>query len=191
MGILVTPKSVKELTPAIRSGYYFPTSSPAATGTSSALGVGTMRVVPWIVSKRVTLTRLGVDVSGAGEAGAKVRPVLYADGGDGYPGALVVDGGQLAADAVAVPEATVSVVLEPGVYWIGAIVQAVVTTQPTVRAVSNWHPPIVITTGTSAPAAAVTAVGYAATGVTGAPPATFPAGQGASGFAARIIAKAA
>jgi hypothetical protein len=131
--------------PTYKSGVYYFCNSPGATSTNAALGNGTLRVSPWVVTKAVTITRIGLEFTAAGEANSVIRLGIYADDGTGFPtGAPVLDAGTIStgtgnAGNVAtggtpgVYEITVSQVLNPGVYWVGAAVQAAPTTQPTIR----------------------------------------------------------
>lgn len=175
-----------------KSGYWFyPVSQHSAT-TSGALGNGTLKVAAWILDGDVTLSAIAADISAAGDAGAaKFRPAIYADDGTYYPGALVVDGTQLAADAIAVPEAAINVTLAAGVYWIGGVVQGVTTTQPTVRTISGWFPRLPVAVSTAKPAAAGSLCGYQIAGITGALPSTFTAGGTGTANIPRILLKAA
>jgi hypothetical protein len=176
----------------LASGTYYYPISPLAVGTSSTLGVGFLHVTPWIVGQPTSIARLCAEVSGAGEAGSKVRLGLYADAGTNYPGALVVDGGTINGDSATVQEVTVAVTLAPGQYWLAAAVQVVVTTQPTVRTASGWLPPVPISAGTSLPAAAGTAgIGYSLSGVTGALPSTYTAGGTAGATKPRVFVRTA
>lgn len=157
------------LTPALATGSYHFTSSPGSTGTANSLGVGTMRLIPWLVTTTTSLTRIGGEVTSAGDAGSKVRLVIYSDTG-GKPGALVLNAGQINGDSATVQELTIAQTLTPGLYWIGGIVQTVTTTQPTMRTVSAWTPPIPIWLNTTIPTANLQVVGVQQTGVTAAPP---------------------
>lgn len=181
------------ITPVAATGQYIFTSSPGATATSAALGNGNLRVIPWLVTRAMAIDRIAAEIvtGTTADAGAKYRLGIYADNGNAYPGALLLDAGQIAADVVAVAELTVALTLPAGLYWIGGAVQSVVTTQPTVRTVSNWTPPVPIGPGTSAPAAGTGAFGYTNTGVTAALPATFTATVAGSGNAPRCHVRAA
>jgi hypothetical protein len=86
---------------------------------------------------------------------------------------------------------TVSLTLPTGLYWIGGVVQSAATTQPTVRVVSNWTPPVPISGGTSAPAATAAYVANTQTSVSGALPATFTATAVAGAAAVRVHVRAA
>lgn len=173
------------------SGQYFQTSSPAASGTSSTLGVGTLGLVPWVVYKTFTIDRIGAEVTTVGDAGSKFRLGIYADTGNCYPGTLVLDAGQIAGDSATVQALTISQQLSPGIYWIGGVVQTVATTQPTIRTVANWHPPVPISTGTSVPTAGQNMTGYQQTSVTGALPSTFTTTVSAGATRPRVFARAA
>lgn len=175
------------------AGAYFFVTSQGAADVSAALGVGTLRLSPWLVQRTIPIARLGAEVATVGEAGSKFRITLYGDTGSTYPGALIVDAGQIAGDVADRHELTVSTTLQPGLYWVGGVVQAVTTTQPTMRTVLDWHAPAQIPMG--ATLATVTAnakpVCLTTAGVTGAAPASFPAGASQGGIAGRIFARSA
>lgn len=159
--------------------------SPHSTSTSGTLTNNTLRLAPWYVPVACAIDRLGGDIATVGEAGSKVRLGIYGDNGTAYPGALVLDGGQIAGDSATVQELTVSLTLSPGLYWIGGVVQSATTTQPTVRINNNWYGPVMLALTTSAPAASATATGYAQSSVSGALPANFTTSVTASGSAPR------
>jgi hypothetical protein len=156
----------------VAGSYIFPIS-PGVVGSSNTLGNSTLRVAPWLVTRQCVIDRIGIGVSVVGEAGSKFRLGIYADNGAAYPGALLLDAGQVAGDAVDVPELTVSLTLSAGLYWIGGAVQAAATTQPTIRTASGWHMPISISTGTSVPSSTLAIGGFTQASVTGALPSTF------------------
>lgn len=175
---------------ALTTGRYYLTASQNAVQSVSTLGVGNLRVTPWFVPNAVTVSRIGAEIVSAGDSGSKLRLGIYADDGTCYPGALVLDAGTIAADSNTVQEITVSQALTPGLYWVGAAVQIVSVTQPTVRCVNA--PPIVphIHVGAAAPSAAQLTFGFVHTSVTGALPTPFTSTVGASSTApARIFVK--
>lgn len=169
--------------PNPRPGSYFFPVSGSGSSTSNGLTNSVLRLTPWIITQRMAIDRIGAEVTVVGEAGSKFRLGIYADNGFGYPGALVLDAGQIAGDAVAVAELACSLVLPPGIYWIGGAVQSAPTTQPTMRTVAIWLPPVPVALS-GAPAAGINLVCYSQTGVSGALPANY-SGTGTSGFAAR------
>lgn len=160
---------------------YYPTSSPHSATTSAALGNEVVRVVPWVVAVPMTLQELICEVTASGNGGARFRMGICSDSGRCYPKTLMVDTGQSTVDISPFYRATQTLLsLEPGLYWIGGVVQGATTTQPTMRTVApDWVPPANnMSLGSTLPAASaatpVTTVGYKATGIAGAPPTTFP-----------------
>lgn len=185
MADLATPLGWGEL---VTGNYYF-TASPSAVSTSATLGNGSLRLAPWVVPNAVTVVRVGTDIATAGEAGSKFRIGIYADNGGGYPGALVVDAGQINGDSNTAQELTVSTALTAGLYWIGGAVQSAPTTQPAVRIASSNVALIAVTTGTSMPAAAAATSGFLQTSVSGALPDPFTATPAAANLVPRIFVK--
>lgn len=165
--------------------YYFP-QVHSGTGTSGSLGNNTLRLSQIVVAKTVTLTSIGAEITSAGEVGSKFRIGIYADAG-GYPGGLLLDAGQIAGDSATVQELAVSsLVLVPGIYWIGGVVQNAPTTQPTIRLVNFMFNTALATI----PGVNATAGGYQQTGVTGALPSTFTSTLSQIGTMPRIFWKA-
>ena len=179
-------------TPAWQSGCYYQATPSAAVATSATLGVGVVRVTPMAIQRSVSLVRIGAEVTSAGDAGSTVRLGIWSDLG-GYPGALVLDAGTISGDSATVQEITITLTLRPGMYWVGAAVQGVTTTQPTIRSLSSpassGHVPL--TTGTLPAANAVPNIGYSQTSVPGAFSAAFTTSKSATGTAARIFVKTA
>lgn len=172
--------------PATNQYFYF--ASPSGVTTVNTLGNGNLRLSPWVVERPITLTRLAAEVTTIGDVGSKIRLGVYSDTGTLLPNALLVDAGQIAGDATGVQELTISLALAPGVYWIGGAVQAVTTTQPTLRAVSNWTPPFNLPAGTTLPGAGSSLLGWTQASVTGALPSTFTASS-TSGSMMRVIGR--
>lgn len=172
------------------SGRYYFLPPFASVTTSATMGVATLRAVPFWVPNRVTLSRLGAEITSAGDAGSKLRLGIYADDGTGRPGALVIDAGQINGDSATVQELTISQVLRPGVYFACSVVQSVTTTQPTVRTVSPQGLLPNTDAGTSIPGAAATAVGFSQSSVTAALPSVWT-GTATSGSVPRIFGKVA
>ena len=176
---LATRNDLKIIAPSSYvSGNYYLCNSPSGSSTNGALGNGTLRLGGWLVTTPVTITRLFTDFTVAGEANSVFRIGIFADDGSGRAGALVLDAGTIStgtgnAGTVAtggtpgVYELTVSITLQPGLYWVGGAVQGAPTTQPTMRTVSNPLSPGG-PMGTTLPAAGGSHGGYIATGVTGA-----------------------
>ena len=155
------------------SGQYYLANSAQAASTSAALGFGTLRVSPWIVTATVPVVRLFAEHTVAGDAASVLRLGIYADDGTGKPGALIVDGGTLATGGTAAAaEVTISKTISPGLYWVGGVVQGS-GTQPTIRTTSVSTIPSVIPLGTTLPVANTVASGWSVSGVTAALPDPF------------------
>ncbi len=179
-GALVTGWSVVNPPPARpvpsnAAGRYLWPVSAAAASTSAALTNGTLRLAPWELLVPITIDRLGAEIvtGTTGDVGSKLRLGAYLDNGNAYPGALLLDAGQIAGDSIAVQDLTVSKVIPAGIIWVGGALQSVVTTQPTVRITNNPDLPVMLVGPNTIPGAGATSVGYAMTGVTGALPANF------------------
>ncbi|UUG69986.1 glycoside hydrolase [Arthrobacter phage Zucker] len=171
----------------LKAGTYNYTLPCTGTTTNNSLGNGTLRATPWYVPRAVTVSRIGAEITAAGDAGSTLRLGIYAGDGSGYPGALVAGTeATIPADAVAVAEATINATINPGVYWVVAVVQGVTTTQPTVRVPAN----VMVSIGRpSIPSANNSDICYAQTGVTGALPATFSTSISTAGQAPRVFVK--
>lgn len=78
-----------------------------------------------------TLDRIGIEVTGAGGVGSVIRLGLYADNGEGFAGALILDAGTVDSTGTGVKEITVSQAVSAGLYWLAYVAQ--VGTAPTVR----------------------------------------------------------
>lgn len=174
-----------------RSGMYYLTTPHPSTGTSNTLGNGTGRFSPWVVRRAMRFTRIGAEVTAPGEAGSVVRLGIYADDGTGYPGTLVLDAGTIAGDSATVQEITIAQVLNPGLYWVGGVVQNAPTTQPTVRTLAADGTGLMpLTAGATPGANQPLGVAFVGLNMTGAFPATWPtASPNISGLAARVFVK--
>lgn len=172
------------------SGAYYYTSSPNGVVPSNTLGVGTLRVVPWVVPKPLSISRIGAEIATVGEAGSKLRLGVYNDNGSGLPGTLLFDSGQINGDSATVQEITATRVIPAGLYWVGGVVQSVTTTQPTVRIASvvSWTPPVPIWLGPTIPTSNSVVLGVSMTGVTAALPTPFVA-SASTAFAPRVFVK--
>lgn len=112
-------------------------SSPS-TGTALTTGaptVNNLRVTPFIVSKVMTVDQMAINVTTAGAASGCTADVgIYADNGNSYPGARVIDAGSAVVSATGVKTFTTNlpVMLDPGLYWL-AYEHNCATTVPTIR----------------------------------------------------------
>ncbi len=155
-----------------KNGYYFGSFMTAvALTTQSVSSVNSLRAFPFFVPKTMRFDRIAINVTTAASANGVARIGIYADNGSLYPGALVVDGGEVATDATGVKEKNIDVTLQGGkLYWLCIITGTATGTQ--VRAIDRGaaYPinGLDNTLGTSC------YLGYAVAQAYGALPATFP-----------------
>jgi len=175
--------------PPWQSGRYY-TPIWGSTGTQ-LLTSNQLRLACFYVPNQVTLSRIGAEITLAGEAGAVLRLGIYADDGTGQPGALVVDAGTVPADVAAVVETVINVTLNPGFYWVGGVPQSCPTTAPTVRASLSGAITANIAIGTATPGAGAASVGISKSGVSGVLPTPCGAISWGSGNNTRCFVKVA
>lgn len=152
------------LATSLRAGKFLSLPNRAVT-TSNALGNGTMRTTPIYLAAPLTVNQLGVGITAPGDAASVMRIGIYADAG-GLPGAVLADV-TVAADAIAIPMADLPAPLRllPGWYHIGAVVQGVTVTQPTVTVTTAAADGLLVFNPATT---AVAPVGYSKGGVTAA-----------------------
>mgnify|MGYP001592524472 FL=1 len=107
-------------------------------GTTLVVTAGRIYYLPIFVADPQTYIRIGAEVTVAGAAGKVIRLGIHA-WNKGVPGALVLDAGTIAADAVATAEITISKLLQ-GWYFLTFVSDGA----PTVRALLNTYaiPPV-------------------------------------------------
>lgn len=149
-------------------GYYGPGDGPVGTllMTNQQMVLGPMMIESFFVTNEV-----GIDVTTAGTEG-NLYVAIYLDNGSGYPGALyyttpaltVTPGAFKSTAALAIP-------LTPGLYWVGCLVNGVVTTAPTIRTLATNSRFV----GETAGANDINTAGYASPStLSTTPPASFP-----------------
>lgn len=107
-----------------------------------AIAKDTMRWTPIIIPKRVTVTKMAINVTIAGDAGTVARLGIFAAvSGSCLPGTLILDAGTVSIAGTGAVELTISQVLDPGLYWLGINHNS--TTSPTLRScISTAFPPV-------------------------------------------------
>lgn len=132
---------------------YTAMNQAVALGTA---GVGAaanaLRVLPFIPPMDITADRICCNCTTL-FSGGKIRLGIFADNGSLYPGALLVDSGDITCDAAGFKDVTISQVLVGGtLYWIGYVVNGVTTlafskiaagTTPSIMGVTAANPPVV------------------------------------------------
>lgn len=129
---------------------------------------------PYLVSVGGTIDRLQIYHVGVPTASVVGRLGIYSTGSDGYPGALVVDGGtvDLSTAGGVIKEVVVNQALASGtLYWLAFVMQG--GTGPTLRRWSSFHRGVVQVPSASASVAAplFAYAAYRQNSVTGALPA--------------------
>jgi hypothetical protein len=142
----VTPKTVgvNWVPSNYVSGNYYGIGFATGITTTASSGNGNLRLSQWVVTDSITVTRLAMSFTVAGDANSVYRIGIFNhDAATGKPSTLVLDAGTIStgtgnAGTVAtggtpgIYELTVSQALTPGWYWVGAVIQGVSVTQPTV-----------------------------------------------------------
>lgn len=152
------------------SRYYTNCVSGGTVNTSGFLTSGRMLCSPIMFPDRVTLTRIGIDITSSA-ASSTTRLGLYTVGADGLPGDLVLDAGTVDSSTTGVKEITISQEVY-GTYYLACAGQggspqcrATSHTSYAVPYMENWL-------GIASSTNTFSAVVYE-NGVTGAFPATF------------------
>uniref|UniRef100_A0A6M3Y024 Uncharacterized protein n=1 Tax=viral metagenome TaxID=1070528 RepID=A0A6M3Y024_9ZZZZ len=82
-----------------------------------AMSANVLYASPFYIARKLTVDRIAINVITAGIAGTRGRLGIYNLDTNLYPGALIVDGGEVAVDAVAVVAATINQALTKGIYF--------------------------------------------------------------------------
>lgn len=168
-------------TPHRIGGYY----SGEGTQDTLTLTEDLMVVGPVVVDEFISVSEIGVDVTTAGSEG-NLYTALYADTGNGYPGALIHKSAALAVTTGFKSTASLTtILLPPGLYWAGAVCNQVTTTVATVRSLINNS----VYVGETAGANDVDCAGYSMAAQTGAPPDTFGSTAAVVGEVPRVFLK--
>lgn len=100
-----------------RSGlYHFGVSSPDMV--TAAVTVDTFDAIPFYTPVTQSFDRIAVGVTVAGAAGTRVRMGVYANLEFIYPGALILDAGEVAVDVTGERFLPITLTLTPGLYWL-------------------------------------------------------------------------
>lgn len=176
----VTPAKLDHAAPSprYRSGFYY---GPQTGRTVNGNGADNLTAVPFWVGESWTFDRIACAVTTAA-AGSTVRLGIYADNGQGLPGALVLDAGTVSGEAVAAVEATISQSLAPGWYWLAAVNQG---GNPALRGCSSFATMPVGSATAAESTQSQPVTGHLMGGVTGALPATFT--RSASALAPALV----
>jgi len=73
---------------------------------------------PCLITRPLTVDRIGIHVQTAASAGKKARLGIHKDNGLVYPGELVVDAGEIPIDSIGLKVITISQSFSRGIYWL-------------------------------------------------------------------------
>lgn len=111
-----------------KTGRYFGSFLTGGAVTTQALAsANSLRVFPFFVPKTMRFDRIAIRVSTAATgATPRIRLGVYEDKGDGsvYPGALVLDAGEVAVNTTGLKELAIDLTLRGGkLYWLALVGQ--------------------------------------------------------------------
>lgn len=87
-----------------------------APGSTVALTNNASRYTPFIVVKKCTIDRLGIDISGAGSVGSVLKLGIY-NSSNSMPSTLLLDAGTVNGNSATFQAITVNQVMDPGLYF--------------------------------------------------------------------------
>ena len=169
------------------TGLWYAASAPGngeANGLDPGKALGAAHFVPFISRTSFTADRIGIGAHSNGDATMAVRLGIYADDGNFWPGARILDAGTIACNAIANTAAiTISQALTAGtLYWLVFAYQGTGTGFPNIKAMANLNNNL-MNAGLSSQDAISNGSDqwyYIPSGVTGALPSAFPARSTAS-----------
>lgn len=174
------------------SGNYYAAVNMTSLATST-FTANQLRLVPFVITKSVTLASLALETTVVGDAGSVARLGIYGADSNGQPTTLVAEAGTVPTDAVGCPEVAFASppTLAPGVYWGAVVVQGAVTTQPTLRTTNINNPVVPVGSPTALTAGAVKTTYSGATVATGSALPASPGTLSGSSLLPRLIFKVA
>ena len=115
-----------------KTGRYFGSFlTGGAITTQSLASANSLRAFPFFIPKTMKFDRIAIRVSTAATgATPRIRLGVYEDKGDGsvYPGALVLDAGEVAVNTIGLKELAIDLTLKGGkLYWLSLIGQDTAT----------------------------------------------------------------
>lgn len=159
-----------------KPGRYFGSFLTGGALTTQAVGsVNSLRAFPFFVPKTERFDRISINVATAGTGTTpRVRLGIYADDGSVYPGALVLDAGEIDVSTTGVKELTIDQKLIGGkLYWLVLVGQD--TASLVVNAISAAD--AIPVSGFDSGLTGTPYLGYAHTQTYGALPASYPTGS--------------
>lgn len=109
-------------TTSLRSGYWYGSPFSGASAPTAAT-LNRVLATPMLVGRTTIFQTAAVNISTAASTGGVVRLGIYADDGNGAPGALITDWGTVDATSTGVKNITITNTLAPGLYWLCGVSQ--------------------------------------------------------------------
>ena len=107
---------------ALETGKYMrPMLATGDMTSTMALTPNRLYTVMWPLARAVTCDRIAMNVNVAAEAGKKARLGICRDTGAYYPGALLLDAGEVDVSSTGLKALAVSLELDAGMYWVACI----------------------------------------------------------------------
>lgn len=119
----------------------------AGNGTGATMANNILTAAPFVISRGSTVDRIGMEVVTGGTASvARIGIYNSTSPINLYPSSLVVDSGEMDTTTAGVKSASISQVLQPGLYWLAHLSSA--TAAATIRdaSLANYYPIFGMTT---------------------------------------------
>jgi hypothetical protein len=114
--------------------YAHPGSSIATT----TLELDECEIHPMVVGESTIIDKVAIQVSSG--ATSSIRVLIYSDNGNGYPDQKLATSAAISTAAAVIVEATLSITLDAGLYWIGAYKESGSSQTNTSLATPFWPP---------------------------------------------------
>lgn len=113
---------------------WYSASGTGIAPSAASFSINTLRAIPVVMGKTTTIDQMAINVTVLG-ASSNARVGIYADNGNLYPGALIVDAGSIATATTGVKTFTTGlpITLLPGLYWLAIVGNG---TAPTIRSLA-------------------------------------------------------
>lgn len=96
---------------------WYTSATTVYTATTVAYGANSLRAMPFVVPKTITIDRIAMEITVAGSAGSLVRIGIY-DSSNALPLNLILDAGTIAGDSATFQSITINQTLVAGLYWL-------------------------------------------------------------------------
>lgn len=142
-----------------RSGTRYGAGTMFTVPAGAAMSSNLLVFVPFPVGKRTTFAEIGLQVSAAGSANARLG--IYANG-DGEPADLILDAGTVSVASTGVKTIAISQELDPGWVWLAAVFQSGATASAVASITTVSHPSLGFGTAPTVQQGMFQVFGYAA-----------------------------